>query len=278
MPVLSIITPTFNSAPYIRECVQNVAEQQCGQIEHIIVDGGSTDGTVAAIKELADQYAHIRWVSEKDQGQSDAMNKGIRLAKGAFIGFLNVDDLYEFGLLNRVASIMQKPHPVPTLLLGKTRQVDEKERVLLIQNPVSLDLEYVIRFWRPMPFPANPVAYFYHKKLHEIIGEYDIHQHYTMDYDFFLRASPVVHVERFDEIWGTYRMMPGTKTVEMLKKGGSKKTKEKLFFRYIRRISWEKRYKVWWEYIYRYKANRLKHRLGGLLYRSKQYVLRSCLS
>lgn len=274
MPVLSIITPVFNSAQYIRDCIQNVAVQQCDQAEHIIVDGGSTDGTIEIIQELASQYSHIRWVSEKDQGQSDAMNKGIRLAKGAFIGFLNADDLYEPGILKRVASIMQEPHPVPTLLLGKNRQIDDNGKILGVQQSTSISLETVIRFWQPSAFPANPVAYFYHKKLHDIIGEYNVNHHYIMDYDFFLRASSIVHVKYFNEIWGTYRMVPEAKTVGMLKRGGTKRLKEQLFFQYINQISHAERVKILWEYLRNYKVKRLRHVVGGFYYRTKQRLLK----
>ena len=77
-------------------------EQNCGDVEHIIIDGGSQDGTVTIIKQYAEKYPHIRWISEADQGQSDAMNKGLDMAKGNIISFLNVDDYYEPLVLNKI--------------------------------------------------------------------------------------------------------------------------------------------------------------------------------
>ena len=79
---LSIITPVYNGEKFIQACVENVIEQKCPDIEHIILDGCSSDNTVNIIKSYADKYPHINWVSEKDNGQSDAMNKGIAIAKG----------------------------------------------------------------------------------------------------------------------------------------------------------------------------------------------------
>ena len=90
---LSIITPVFNGIRFIESCIINVIEQKCPNLEHIIVDGGSTDGTVEIITSYAERYEHIKWVSEKDHGQSDAMNKGIAKALGSILGFLNVDDM-----------------------------------------------------------------------------------------------------------------------------------------------------------------------------------------
>jgi glycosyltransferase involved in cell wall biosynthesis len=93
--MISIITPVFNGEKFIASCIKNVIGQNCPYAEHIIIDGASTDSTASIVKTFADRYPHIRWVSEKDRGQSDAMNKGIALAQGTILGFLNVDDYYE---------------------------------------------------------------------------------------------------------------------------------------------------------------------------------------
>jgi glycosyltransferase involved in cell wall biosynthesis len=92
---LSVITPVYNSERFIESCVRSVVEQNCPDVEHLIIDGGSTDRTMEIVKSYADLHPHIRWLSEKDKGQSDAMNKGLRLARGSLIGFLNADDFYE---------------------------------------------------------------------------------------------------------------------------------------------------------------------------------------
>ena len=95
MVKISIITPVMNNVNFIKQCLNSVIEQNCPNLEHLIIDGASTDGTLDIVKEYAGKYEHITWVSEKDNGQSDAMNKGIRLAKGEIITFLNVDDFFE---------------------------------------------------------------------------------------------------------------------------------------------------------------------------------------
>ena len=78
--MLSIITPVYNSERFIATCIEAVIKQDCVKLEHIIIDGGSTDQTVPIIRQYADRYPHIRWQSEPDRGQSDAMNKGIAMA------------------------------------------------------------------------------------------------------------------------------------------------------------------------------------------------------
>ena len=93
--MLSVITPVFNGIRFIESCILNVIEQGCCEVEHLIIDGGSSDGTVEIVSRYAERYRHIRWVSEQDEGQSHAMNKGIAMARGTIIGFLNVDDYYE---------------------------------------------------------------------------------------------------------------------------------------------------------------------------------------
>ena len=101
---ISVITPVYNSIQFIEDCILNVINQKAINVEHLIVDGGSNDGTLEVIQHFSKEYPHIRFLSEKDNGQSDAMNKGIDLAKGRFISFLNVDDYYEEGALKDVLS------------------------------------------------------------------------------------------------------------------------------------------------------------------------------
>src|SRR6058998_2090201 len=90
-PGFSIITPSFNQARFLEENIQSVLTQAGVSVEHIVVDGGSTDGTVEILK----SYPHLRWISEPDRGQSHALNKGFRMATGEILGWLNADDSYE---------------------------------------------------------------------------------------------------------------------------------------------------------------------------------------
>jgi glycosyltransferase involved in cell wall biosynthesis len=94
-----------------------VAAQNCDRVEHIIVDGGSGDRTVPILREKARAHPYLRWISEPDRGQSDALNKGIEMARGEYIGILNADDFYEPGVLSRIAAII-KTLSEPRFIVG----------------------------------------------------------------------------------------------------------------------------------------------------------------
>src|SRR5580658_7829936 len=105
-PRISIVTPSFNSAPTIRETIESVSRQKYPNLEHIVVDGGSKDATLDIVRE----YPHILWTSEKDEGHYDAMNKGIARSTGDIVAILNSDDCYREGALHLIAEAFQK-HP-----------------------------------------------------------------------------------------------------------------------------------------------------------------------
>ncbi|MBC1223535.1 glycosyltransferase family 2 protein, partial [Nostoc sp. UCD120] len=198
--MISIITPVYNGEKFIDSCLQVVIDQNCLEVEHIIVDGGSSDKTVDIIKDKANQYPHIRWISEKDKGQSDAMNKGIAMAQGEIIGVLNVDDFYEVNLLNRICEIFQTL-PEPSFIVGNCNIINQKEQLIFINKPSQLRTIDLLLGRRlnddkmiDASFPVNPSAYFYHKSLHQKIGLYKVEDHYSMDIDFLLKAVCSSHV------------------------------------------------------------------------------------
>lgn len=208
---LSVITPVYNGEKYIEQCLKNVVEQDCDSLEHIIMDARSTDRTVEIVQSYARKYPHIRLISEKDNGQSDAMNKGIALAKGKIIGFLNVDDYYEPQVLKRVKQFFFVL-PEPTLLVGNCRVLDAYDNLLFMNRPAKLRLQDIVLDPFINPWPINPAAYFYHKSLHDKAGFYDTKENYALDLDFLLRAVQVAHLTYVNETWGNFRFIEGTKT------------------------------------------------------------------
>jgi len=209
--MISIITPVFNGEKFIDSCISNVMGQNCPDVEHIIIDGGSTDATASIVKTHADRYPHLRWVSEKDRGQSDAMNKGIAMARGEIIGILNVDDYYEPDTLRRITEEF-KALPEPSLLVGNCNVWDDKGKLLFISRPSKISLTNILMGSFLEAFPMNPSAYFYHASLHDNIGLYKTDEHYGMDLDFIIRAVQHAHVAYRDQVWGNYRYLRGTKT------------------------------------------------------------------
>jgi glycosyltransferase involved in cell wall biosynthesis len=209
-PHLSVITPVYNGKRFIESCLQSVISQNCAQAEHLVIDGASSDGTVEIIERYARQYPHIRWISEKDRGQSSAMNKGIAMSQGKIIGILNVDDYYEPALLPRVLKIFETL-PTPSFLSGNCRVYKDDGSLWYINKP-RLNVSDILIGGENNQFPHNPASYFYHKSLHDKIGLFDEADHYAMDVDFVMRAISTAHPHYVDEIWGNYRFLKGTKT------------------------------------------------------------------
>lgn len=233
--MISVITPVYNGERFIESCIKVVIDQNCPDVEHIIVDGGSKDGTVEIINQYVQKYPHIRWISEKDKGQSDAMNKGITMAKGEILAILNVDDYYESNVLNRVLEIF-KTLPEPSLLVGNCNVWNDGGELMFINKPAKLKLSELLLGFTINPHPMNPSAYFYHTSLHQSIGLYKVDEHYAMDLDFILRAVQVAKVKYIDEIWGNYRQIEGTKTVIDIKNGQSLLRAEQLFENYQKQL------------------------------------------
>lgn len=243
--IISIITPVYNGIRFIDFCINNVIEQKCLDVEHIIIDGGSTDGTVQIIKRYAERYEHIRWVSENDKGQSDALNKGIQMAMGSVVGSLNVDDYYEPGLMKRVVALFETLSN-PSIAVGNCNVWREDGTIWFVSTPRKLGWENILAGKYHDAFPMNSSAYFYHKSLHKIIGPYNVEDHYSLDVDFMIRALQSANFVYCDETWGNYRYLPGTKTYQDDMNGENEKRLKELTISFIKRLSLIDRIKLWW--------------------------------
>ena len=227
---ISVITPVYNSIQFIEDCILNVINQKAINVEHLIVDGGSNDGTLEVIQHFSKEYPHIRFLSEKDNGQSDAMNKGIDLAKGRFISFLNVDDYYEEGALKDVLSKISSNSNLD-FLVGNCNVWDNNDKLIYVNRPKKLKTAHLLSGYY---LPVNPSAYFYKRELHENIGKYDVNNHYVMDIDFLIRASLKVSLKYYDVTWGNFRMLENTKTVSDQKEGLAITRKYDLYKMYLK--------------------------------------------
>ena len=210
MQLITVITPVFNNVTYISLAIENYLSQQCAFSELLIMDGGSTDGTNEVIVQYAKDFPSIRWVSEKDKGQSDAMNKGIGLAKGKYISFLNVDDYYSDGCLNEVCQILTK-HPAINYLVGDCNVWDQTGKLIYVNRPSKVKKYHVFSGHH---FSVNPSAYFYQKSLHDKVGLYPLDNHYNMDLEMILRFRGITTFDYYPKVWGNFRMLPNAKTFE----------------------------------------------------------------
>jgi glycosyltransferase involved in cell wall biosynthesis len=192
---ISILTPSFNSGKYIERAIQSVLNQDYDNWEHIIVDGGSTDETPKIVK----KYSHLRWISEPDKGQSDAMNKAFSKSTGDIILYLNADDEVREDLFPYIVEQFQN-HPDIDMLVGNLEVRHPQEAYVAVS---SASLEDALRFG-DYKFPLNPVAYAYRRSLQLRTGPFPINNHYTMDYWFILRAFLFGRALKKEKVFGTF--------------------------------------------------------------------------
>src|SRR4030042_5431076 len=204
-PFISVITPSFNKGKYIEQAIKSVLQQNYLNFEHIIIDGGSGDNTLEILK----KYRHLKWVSEPDRSHIDAVNKGLKRSKGEIISILNADDFYAPGAFFRVAEKL-KSSPESKVVVGNCGIVDEKGR-LTETNVPAIELKQMLQPWY-YRFPSNPSTYFYYKKIHKVIGQYDARIGPCYDYDFLLRLARVYKFHYINETLGNWRFYKDTIT------------------------------------------------------------------
>ena len=207
----SILTPTFNSVEYVDRCIDNVQSQGECVFEHIIVDGGSTDGTIEKILERLRSISSLRYVPGPDKGQSDALNKGVVAAASDVIGVLNVDDSYEPNAVESACRVLAGMSP-PAFVVGDCKIFESSATKW--NRPRDLRLEALLLGYDYAQWPNNPSSYFYHKKVHDIVGLYDVADHYSMDLDFVFRCARSVETKYVPQHWGNFYVHPGCKTFE----------------------------------------------------------------
>lgn len=192
-PKISIVTPSLDQGRFIEEAIISVLNQGYPNFEHIIIDGGSKDGTLDTLK----KYPHLIWISEPDRGQSDALNKGFSMCSGEIIGWLNADDKYLPGCFQTVAAYLTN-HPEVDIVYGDYRWVDESGQVIQLRRELDFDL-FMLKYLHILYIPST--ATFFRRKIIDGGNFLDVRYHYAMDYDFFLRLAlkgyKFAHIEGF---------------------------------------------------------------------------------
>jgi glycosyltransferase involved in cell wall biosynthesis len=208
---ISIITPSFNQVRFLPAALESVHGQSGPfELEHIIVDGGSTDGSVDILRRLGPA---ARWVSEKDDGQADALNKALAMATGDVIGWLNSDDLYEPGALAAVAEVFQS-EPQTMWLYGKVRVVDAQGAE--IRRWITAYKNLRMRRWSYGRLLAenwiSQMGVFWRHSAGRQAGAFNPDLHWTMDYDFWLRLGSRWPGRFVDQYLADFRWYPTSKS------------------------------------------------------------------
>ena len=184
--LVSIITVCYNSDRTIKDTIESILKQTYKQLEYIIIDGDSNDNTLNIIgsyeKEFINKNINYKFISEPDKGIYDAMNKGLKIAKGDLIGILNSDDYYE---TNAVFEIVKKNNNQKfTIISGKKNKVNAQKKVLkTFQNKKEIS-KYIFK-----TMPINHPAAFVHKTVYEKVGLFDTQYKLSADYDLIYRAE-----------------------------------------------------------------------------------------
>lgn len=178
-PKISIVMPAFNQAAFVEKSLLSVFNQGYPNLELIVIDGGSTDGTL----EIIEKYQHLLAykISEPDRGQSDALNKGFRQATGDIVGWLNSDDLYLPGAFFCIATAFIK-NPDKGIVFGDRVLLDKEDNVVDYKYSFDFNLDH----HKFEGFQLNAQSMLWRRDVHLRFGEFDIDLHYTMDYDLIL--------------------------------------------------------------------------------------------
>ncbi len=207
LPTVSIITPSFNQARYLESTIQSVLTQDYPRIEYLIVDGGSTDGSVDIIKKYADRLAW--WVSEKDKGQTDAINKGFAHATGQILAWLNSDDTYEPGTVGKAVKYLIE-HPEVGMVYADCNFTNEDGNVIGKFGAAQTDYRRLREGYVHIPQQTM----FFRAELWQQVGPLDPSFYFAMDYDLWTRIAAKSEIKYLaGQTWANFRMHSSGKSV-----------------------------------------------------------------
>jgi glycosyltransferase involved in cell wall biosynthesis len=206
-PLISIVTPSFNQAQFLQRTIESVLSQADANIEYILVDGGSTDGSLEIIHSYADRLAH--WESIPDQGQTDAINKGFARATGKYLAWLNSDDVYQPGAVADAVDYLES-HPQVGMVYGDCSFIDAQGREIGRFPAAQTDYRRLRRGYVHIPQQSS----FFRADLWRKVGPLDPSFYFAMDYDLWVRLAklaPLVYLP--GRVWASFRLHGDAKTI-----------------------------------------------------------------
>jgi glycosyltransferase involved in cell wall biosynthesis len=219
-PLVSIITPSFNQASYLEQTLRSVLEQDYSNVEYIVIDGASTDGSVEIIKKYAEGRGGATpptdgknyddrgentspllayWLSEKDSGQAEAINKGLVHASGEVIAWLNSDDYYLPGAISAAVKVFEE-NPDVVMVYGDMLAVDENRQTINTLKYKQLTLEDLLCF----QIIGQP-SVFFRREVYEAISGLDITFHFLLDHHFWIRIAQYGKILHVPQTWAAAR-------------------------------------------------------------------------
>ncbi len=215
LPHVSLITPSYNAATYLRSAIESVLEQNYPNIEYIVMDGGSTDGTVELLQEFG---MRLRWVSKKDDGQADAISRGFEQTNGAILGWLNADDVLKPDAIRTVVDAFCT-NPETALIYGNADFIDANGRII---GPCTVVEPHCLqRLLHYGDYIIQPAAFF-SRQAYQSVGGLDKSLQWAMDWDLWIRLAQKYEVLYIEKNLASYRWLGSNKTAE----GGFNRIKE----------------------------------------------------
>jgi glycosyltransferase involved in cell wall biosynthesis len=206
LPKISIVTPSFNQALFLEKTICSVLDQGYPNLEYIIIDGGSTDGSQEIIRRYEARLTY--WVSERDLGQTDAINKGFDRATGEIYAWLNSDDTYQPGALEEAAEFMRL-NPAIGMVYGSAMYIDEEDRPIARYPARNTDLRGLRRGVNTI----SQQAMFFRSTLWRMVRPLDSTFYYAMDYDLWVRIASLSPILWHDRYWANFRLQEGSKSI-----------------------------------------------------------------
>jgi len=203
---ISIVTPSYNQAQYLPTCLRSVSLQSYKQVEHIIVDGGSKDGSLDILENIQAKDSRLRFSSGPDRGQGDAVNKGFSLASGDIVVWINSDDFYFSPTVFERVVEQFVSHPEVDVLYGGMAYVDSGNHLLHVRMPPPFDYSLLTR----IAYIQNTNAFFRRKVVerHQVDPDY----HFVIDHEYMLRVTNEFRTLRMPEMLACFRVHPQAKT------------------------------------------------------------------
>lgn len=205
-PLVTIVTPSYNQAPFLEETIQSVLSQDYTKIEYIILDGGSTDGSADIIRRYGSRLKY--WVSEPDAGQADAINRGFARATGDILAWLNSDDTYEPGAVRAVVDTFHA-NPEARIVYGEGWYIDSLGNRIRPCSFVRASFRHAYILNRD---PILQQAAFWTRNLWNEVGALDVTLNWVFDWDWFIRAYQKTRFYYLPRFLANYRVHPGAKT------------------------------------------------------------------